>query len=77
VRLQLRGDGGVASGKEIIMADDKLMLARPIATVSVYPKSMKIRDWTKSLGVSEEELREAVDAVGNAAEKVRNYLKAR
>lgn len=35
----------------------------------------EIRDWTQSLGVSEAELREAVDAVGNSADAVRAYLK--
>ena len=31
-------------------------------------------DWTQSLGVGEDELREAVDAVGNSADAVRAYL---
>lgn len=35
----------------------------------------EIESWTKSLGVSESELREAVDAVGNSADKVHEYLK--
>ena len=34
-----------------------------------------VRDWIQSLGVSEAELREAVDAVGNSAEAVPAYLK--
>jgi len=34
----------------------------------------EVRDWTKSLGCTEAELREAVKAVGNSAEKVREYL---
>lgn len=37
----------------------------------------EVRDWTKALGVSEEELRAAVDAVGNSADKVREYLAGR
>jgi len=32
------------------------------------------RDWAKSLGCTEEQLRAAVKAVGNSAEKVREYL---
>jgi len=32
------------------------------------------RDWAKSLGVTEDELREAVHNVGDRADKVRNYL---
>ena len=35
----------------------------------------EVRDWTKSLGVTEAELTAAVKAVGNSAEKVREYLK--
>jgi hypothetical protein len=35
------------------------------------------RDWAKSLGVSEQDLRNAVSAVGNDADKVREYLKHR
>ena len=34
----------------------------------------EISYWTKSLGVSEDELREAVQAVGPSAGKVRQYL---
>ncbi|MDP9897399.1 hypothetical protein J2W32_006536 [Variovorax boronicumulans] len=34
----------------------------------------EVRDWTKSLNCTEEELRAAVKAVGNSAEKVREYL---
>ncbi|CAN5911084.1 DUF3606 domain-containing protein [soil metagenome] len=31
--------------------------------------------WTKALGCSEEELKEAVKAVGNSAEAVKKYFK--
>jgi len=34
----------------------------------------EVRDWTKNLGCTPAELREAVKAVGNSAEKVREYL---
>jgi hypothetical protein len=34
----------------------------------------EVRDWTKSLGCTEPQLREAVKAVGNSAEKVREYV---
>lgn len=34
----------------------------------------EIRDWTSSLNCTEDELREAVKAVGNSAEKVRAYI---
>ncbi|MEZ2299953.1 DUF3606 domain-containing protein [Variovorax sp. RCC_210] len=34
----------------------------------------EVRDWTQSLGCTPGELREAVKAAGNSAEKVREYL---
>lgn len=34
----------------------------------------EVRYWTAELGVSVDELRQAVDAVGNSAEAVRAYL---
>ena len=34
----------------------------------------EVRDWTKSLNCTEDELRAAVKAVGNSADKVREYL---
>jgi len=34
----------------------------------------ELRYWTKELGVSAEQLKQAVDAVGDRVEKVREYL---
>ena len=34
----------------------------------------EVRDWMKSFGCTEEELRAAVKAVGNSADKVREQL---
>jgi hypothetical protein len=34
----------------------------------------EVRDWARSLGCTEDRLREAVEAVGNSAEEVRRYL---
>jgi len=36
----------------------------------------EVRDWCKSLGCTEAQLRKAVAAVGHSADKVREYLKA-
>jgi len=36
-----------------------------------------VRYWTKELGVSPEELEEAVKSVGNSAQKVRDHLRGR
>jgi len=37
----------------------------------------EVRSWTESLGCTEEELRAAVRAVGNSAEKVRQHMALR
>jgi len=38
-------------------------------------ESHEVKYWVEALGVTEEELQRAVDAVGNSAEKVREFLK--
>ena len=57
--------------------DDKKMVGAPDRDRISLVEDYEVRDWTKALGVSEEELREAVDAVGNSADKVREYLSGR
>jgi Protein of unknown function (DUF3606) len=37
----------------------------------------EVRDWSKSLGVTRERLKEAVHAVGDRVTKVREYLKTK
>jgi hypothetical protein len=37
----------------------------------------EVRYWAKELGISPEELRAAVQAVGSSADKVRSYVAAR
>jgi len=37
----------------------------------------EVREWAKSLGVDEHELRNAVSATGDSIDKVREYLKHR
>ena len=37
----------------------------------------EVRDWAKGLGCTPEQLRDAVKAVGNSADKVREYLAAK
>jgi hypothetical protein len=59
------------------MSDDKNSTGSPDRDRISLSEEYEIRDWTKSLGVTEDELREAVDAVGNSADKVRQYLKGR
>jgi hypothetical protein len=57
------------------MADDKNSVGSPDRKLISLGEDYEVRDWTESLGVSEERLREAVGAVGNSADKVRAYLK--
>ncbi len=56
------------------MPDNKQMTGSPDRDRINLTEDYEIRDWTQSLGVSEQELREAVDAVGNSADAVRTYL---
>lgn len=59
------------------MSDDRTNRgARDRARINV-DQDYERRDWARSLGVTEEELREAVHNVGDRAEKVRNYLQHR
>jgi hypothetical protein len=37
----------------------------------------ELRDWSKKFGVSQEQLKEAVQAVGTESDKVEQYLKGR
>jgi hypothetical protein len=56
------------------MADNKTDTGSPDRDRISLSEDYEIRDWTESLGVSEERLREAVSAVGNSAGAVRAYL---
>ncbi|MDM0117640.1 DUF3606 domain-containing protein [Variovorax sp. J22R133] len=55
------------------MADDpkKTALDRKLIALG---EEHEVRSWTESLKCTEEELRAAVRAVGNSADKVREYL---
>lgn len=57
------------------MSDNTKNVGSPDRDRISLSEDYEVRDWTKSLGVSEERLREAVEAVGNSADKVREYLK--
>ncbi|MCP3732523.1 DUF3606 domain-containing protein [Sphingomonas sp. MG17] len=56
------------------MTDDKQATGSPDRDRISLSEDYEVRDWSNSLGVSEERLREAVQAVGNSADKVRAYL---
>lgn len=57
------------------MADDKGQTAADRQRISIE-QDYERRDWAKSLGTTEAKLREAVQAVGNSADKVREYLRS-
>jgi len=56
------------------MSDDKSKTGQDRKLISLT-EDYEVRDWCKSLGCTEAELRAAVKAVGNSAEKVREFLK--
>jgi hypothetical protein len=55
------------------MSDDKSKTGADRRFISLE-QSHELRDWTQSLGCTEQQLRDAVKAVGNSAEAVRAYL---
>ena len=55
------------------MSDNKQSTAQDRKLISLT-EEYEVRDWCKSLGCTEEELRAAVQAVGNSAEAVRERL---
>ena len=58
------------------MSDDKTQAhGQDRERINVH-QEYELRDWSKTLGVTPEELKKAVAAVGDRAEKVREYLRA-
>jgi hypothetical protein len=56
------------------MSDDKKNRGSPDRDRIDMSDPDEVRNWTKSLGVSKEELERAVQAAGNNAERVRAHL---
>ena len=59
------------------MSDDKSKRGAPDRDRIDMNDPDEVRNWTKSLGVSKEELQRAVEAAGVSAAKVREYLNKR
>lgn len=58
------------------MSDDKTQShGQDRERINIH-QDYELRDWSKSLGVTPEKLKEAVGAVGDRAEKVREYLRS-
>jgi len=55
------------------MPDDKTKTGADRKFISLE-QPHELRDWTQSLGCTEQQLREAVKEVGNSADAVRRYL---
>jgi hypothetical protein len=55
------------------MPDDKKSTGQDRKLISLE-QDYELRDWCKSLGCTEAQLRAAVKAVGNSAEAVRQHL---
>jgi hypothetical protein len=56
------------------MSDDKGNRNAPDNKLIDLNDPDEVRNWTKSLGVSKEELERAVQAAGRSADKVREHL---
>ena len=56
------------------MSDDKQDRGSPDRDRIDMNDPDEVRNWTKSLGVSREQLEQAVRAVGDRADKVRSHL---
>jgi hypothetical protein len=59
------------------LADDKTRAACPHRDRINVRAPFEVREWLKSLGVTQDELREAVDAVGTGAQEIREYLNSK
>ena len=59
------------------MSDDKSKTGGQDRKRISLTEDYEVRDWAKKFGCTEAELRAAVKAVGDSAEKVEAYLKSR
>ena len=62
---------------ETVMSDDKGIRGPADRSKSSLSDEYEVRYWTTTLGVDKQELTAAVQAVGNSAERVKQYLKKR
>lgn len=57
------------------MSDDRLNRGAQDRSRIALHEDYEVRYWTRELGVSEAQLRDAVREVGHSAEKVREHLR--
>ena len=58
------------------MSDDKSLTGQDRELISLE-QDYERRDWAERLGITEQQLADAVKAVGNSADAVREYLQRR
>jgi hypothetical protein len=63
-----------AANLGVAMPDDPTKTGSDRKFISLEQEH-EVRDWARSLGCSEDRLRQAVHAVGHSADKVRDYLR--
>ncbi len=59
------------------MSDDRSNRGEPDRSRVSLGEDYELRYWTRTLGAGPQELMDAIGAVGNSAERVREYLKQR
>jgi hypothetical protein len=57
------------------MSDNKKNVGKPDRDRISLSEEYEVQDWSKKLGVTHEELKQAVKKVGNIAKDVEAYLK--
>jgi Protein of unknown function (DUF3606) len=71
---QLHGHCSSSISRENNMADDKSKAGRQDRDRINVNEDYELRDWSKKLGVSPEELKKAVQQVGTSADAVKKHL---
>jgi len=56
------------------MSDDKSKVGKQDRDRINVHQDYELRDWAKRFGISKDELKKAVESVGNSAEAVRQHL---
>lgn len=56
------------------MADDKSKRGEPDRSLINIHEDYELRDWSQRLGVTQDQLKRAVQVVGPSADKVRRFL---
>ncbi len=66
--------GGMRDASQIGMPDNTTLRQGPDRVRISLQQDHEVKYWTQALGVTKEQLEQAVKAVGNGVEDVRKYL---